>query len=38
MEKNGWVDAAVLQDFAFTPANTTMQVNRGTAPDLTDGN
>jgi len=38
MEKNGWVDAAVLQDFAFTPANTTSQVDRGTAPDLTGGN
>ena len=38
MKENGWVDAAVQQDFAFTPANRGAQVDRGTAPDLTGGN
>lgn len=35
MKENGWVDAAVQQDFAFTPANRGAQVDRDTAPDLT---
>jgi len=35
MKENGWVDASIQQDFAFTPANTGAQVDRGTAPDLT---